>query len=90
MSTGELPPLAVPEATGLLNVRGEFASVSVSVDTQGNGPRLKVLDHHTHQVIYLSPLELSALTACTHADLAPFMEVLRVPPALDDSLKGTQ
>jgi hypothetical protein len=63
----------------VLGVSNEFASVALDIDTRGNGPRIRVTDVQTHKEIFLDPLELSALTCCSHADLAQFMEALRVP-----------
>ena len=42
-------------------VSSEFASVLVSVDDQGNGPRLRIEDLKTGQVGYLDALELETL-----------------------------
>jgi hypothetical protein len=42
-------------------VENEFASVSVSVDHAGNGPRLRLEDLRTGQVGYLDALELETL-----------------------------
>ncbi len=39
----------------------EFGAVRVSVDTEGNGPRLRIEDLKTGQVGYLDPLELETL-----------------------------
>jgi hypothetical protein len=40
---------------------GEFASVHVSIDHDGNGPRLRVEDLRTGHVGFLDPLELETL-----------------------------
>jgi hypothetical protein len=42
-------------------VSSEFADVSVSVDTEGNDPRLKIEDMKTGRVGYLDALELETL-----------------------------
>ncbi|MCW3039230.1 MAG: hypothetical protein JWM31_1135 [Solirubrobacterales bacterium] len=39
----------------------EFASVRVRIDTDGNGPRLRVEDLRTGHVGFLDPLELETL-----------------------------
>lgn len=39
----------------------EFAAVRVTVDHEGNGPRLRIEDLKTGQVGYLDPLELETL-----------------------------
>jgi hypothetical protein len=50
----------------------EFATVRVQLDTEANGPRLRVEDTSTGIAIYLDPLELQSLAWATHADLAVF------------------
>jgi hypothetical protein len=47
------------EAIGELS--SEFASVQVSIDHDGNGPRLRVEDLRTGHVGFLDPLELETL-----------------------------
>ena len=42
-------------------VSSEFADVTVSVDTEGNDPRLKVEDMKTGQIGFLDALELETL-----------------------------
>jgi hypothetical protein len=42
-------------------VESEFASVAVSIDHRGNGPRLRLEDLRTGQVGYLDALELETL-----------------------------
>lgn len=42
-------------------VSNEFGDVTVSVDTAGNDPRLKIEDMKTGQVGYLDALELETL-----------------------------
>lgn len=42
-------------------VESEFATVAVSIDRAGNGPRLRVADLRTGQVAYLDALELETL-----------------------------
>lgn len=49
------------QGDGLGELSSEFASVEVSIDQQGNGPRLKVVDLRTGQVGFLDPLELETL-----------------------------
>ena len=48
-----------PEPVGV--VANEFASVSVSIDHAGNGPRLRLVDERTGRVGYLDALELETL-----------------------------
>jgi hypothetical protein len=42
-------------------VSSEFASVRLSVDNDGNGPRLKIQDIKTGQIGFLDALELETL-----------------------------
>jgi hypothetical protein len=44
-----------------MELTSEFASVEVSLDDDGNGPRLKIVDLKTGQVGFLDPLELETL-----------------------------
>ena len=55
--SGPEPIGAVPNGT----VANEFASVAVSVDRGGNGPRLRLEDQKTGRVGYLDALELETL-----------------------------
>lgn len=65
-----------------VRLKNEFGAVEVSLDLEGNTPRLLVREEHTGTEIRLDPLELSALTTCVHADFAPFMEALRIPGSI--------
>lgn len=56
-----------------IELRNEFAYVSVELDYDANGPRLKISDLRTGQVGYLDPLELESLAWSTHEDLAPLL-----------------
>lgn len=44
-----------------LEVASEFAAVAVSVDHEGNGPRLRIEDLRTGHVGFLDALELETL-----------------------------
>jgi hypothetical protein len=44
-----------------MELTSEFASVRVSLDDDGNGPRLKIEDLKTGQIGFLDPLELETL-----------------------------
>lgn len=55
-------------------LESEFACVNVEVDTQGNGPRLRIVDQRTGHVGYLDPLELETLSWLSKDDLKPFMD----------------
>jgi hypothetical protein len=59
------------ETAAPIELSSEFASVEVSIDDDGNGPRLKVVDLKTGQVGFLDPLELETLawlagSSCRH------------------------
>ena len=53
-------------------LKNEYASVKVTVDTEGKGTRLKVEDVSSGSVIYLDPIELQALAWATKDDLSIF------------------
>ena len=44
-----------------MELTSEFASVEVTLDHDGNGPRLKIVDLKTGQIGFLDPLELETL-----------------------------
>jgi hypothetical protein len=44
-----------------MELTSEFASVQLSLDHDGNGPRLRIEDLKTGQVGFLDPLELETL-----------------------------
>ncbi len=44
-----------------MELTSEFGSVQVSLDHDGNGPRLRIEDLKTGHVGYLDPLELETL-----------------------------
>jgi hypothetical protein len=48
-------------ADRLGEVSSEFASVALSIDYEGNGPRLKIEDLKTGQIGFLDALELETL-----------------------------
>jgi hypothetical protein len=62
---------------GRLMLANEFASVALEVDTQGNGPRLRIVNLGNRRSSYLDPLELASLTWLTHEDLGPFLDPSR-------------
>lgn len=45
----------------MIELVSEFAAVKVSLDEDGNGPRLRVEDLRTGHVGFLDPLELETL-----------------------------
>jgi hypothetical protein len=58
-------------------VGNEFASVSVSLDTEGNSPRLRVEDLRTGRVRYLDALELETLIWLPDERLTALMDPSR-------------
>jgi hypothetical protein len=58
-------------------VGNEFASVSVSLDTGGNSPRLRVEDLRTGRVRYLDALELETLVWLPDESLTALMDPSR-------------
>ena len=50
-----------PDPGPVGEVTSEFASVAVSVDHEGNGPRLRIEDLRTGHVGFLDALELETL-----------------------------
>jgi hypothetical protein len=65
-------------------VVSEFAAVELSVDHDGNGPRLRIEDLRTGHVGYLDALELETLAWLPHERLHPLLD-----PSLD-RWAGTQ
>ncbi len=55
-------------------VNNEFASVSVSLDTEGNSPRLRIEDLRTGRVRHLDALELETLIWLPDARLTALMD----------------
>ena len=49
-------------------LRNEFATVEVSRDDDGNGPRLLIRDLENGREIHLDLLEVESLTRLTHED----------------------
>lgn len=52
----------------------EFAAVSLVVDRDGNGPRLRIEDLKTGQVGFLDPLELETLAWLPEGALQRFLD----------------
>lgn len=52
-------------ASGGIELVSEFASVRVSLDTTGRGPRLKVEDLESDAAVFLDALELASLCHAT-------------------------
>ena len=55
-------------------VGNEFASVSVSLDTEGNSPRLRLEDLRTGRVRYLDALELETVIWLPAGKLAQLLD----------------
>ena len=55
----------------------EFASVRVSVDLEGNGPRLRIENRQNGYAVFLDPLELASLTWLQHRDIGQFLDPSR-------------
>jgi hypothetical protein len=48
--------------------------VSVQVDRNANGPRLRIENRQNRRVVYLDPLEVASLTWITHERLGSFLD----------------
>ena len=55
-------------------VESEFASVALSIDDTGNGPRLRLEDLRTGQVGFLDALELETLAWLPPEALHPLLD----------------
>jgi hypothetical protein len=55
-------------------VDSEFASVRVTIDRRGNGPRLRIEDLRTGHVGYLDALELETLAWLPEGALHPLLD----------------
>ncbi len=53
--------MAAEDLAVATELTSEFAAVSLSIDHDGNGPRLRIEDLKTGRVGYLDPLELETL-----------------------------
>lgn len=60
--------------SGIGEVVSEFAAVSLSVDNEGNGPRLRIEDLRTGHVGYLDALELETLAWLPDGALHKFLD----------------
>jgi hypothetical protein len=56
-------------------VENEFASVTISLDTAGHSPRLRVQDNETGEAILLSAIELASLCLATTEDRLGWLRV---------------
>jgi hypothetical protein len=70
-----VPACREPAPREVAELSSEFASVRVSLDERGNGPRLLVQDLENGARIWLSPLELAALCLATPEDRVDWLRV---------------
>ena len=61
-----------PEDLGIVD--SEFATVSLSIDHSGNGPRLRIEDVRTGQVGFIDALELETLAWLPEGALHPLLD----------------
>lgn len=59
----------------LAELVNEFAAVRVSLDGNGNGPRLLVEDLESGEHVFLCPLELASFTQATTEDREDWLRV---------------
>lgn len=57
-----------------LRVSNEFAAVAVSIDLEGNSPRLRIKDLKSGRTGWLDALELETFAWLRHDDLAGFFD----------------
>src|ERR1700679_3057100 len=69
-------------------VENEFASVTVSLDTEGHSPRLHVRDNETGDDVLLSAIELASLCLATGDDRAGWLKVGRYGDQGDGGAPG--
>lgn len=66
---------AGPGRRRLTELRNEFASVRITLDERGNGPRLLIQDLENGTEILLSPLELASFCLATPEDRLDWLRV---------------
>ncbi len=59
----------------LADLVNEFAAVRLSLDVNGNGPRLLVEDLESGEHVFLCPLELASFTEATTEDRENWLRV---------------
>jgi hypothetical protein len=57
----------------ILTLKSEFAHVTVAIDDDGQGPRLRVRDHRGGRERLLDPLELECLTRADTTQLDRYL-----------------
>ena len=65
------PETNQPSAIRLTN---EYATVSVELDHEAAGPRLRITDLASNVFVCLDPLELQSLAWTRHVDFTPIMD----------------
>jgi hypothetical protein len=65
------PATKQPSAIRLTN---EYATVSVELDHEAAGPRLRITDLASNVFVCLDPLELQSLAWTRHVDFTPIMD----------------
>lgn len=69
---GDPTPVEVPGVGAVIG--SEFAEVSVSFDTTGNGPRLRLCDLRTGRVRFLDALELETIVWLPEKQLSALLD----------------
>lgn len=69
---GDPAPVEVPGVGAVIG--SEFAQVSVSFDTAGNGPRLCLCDQRTGRVRFLDALELETIIWLPEQQLSDLLD----------------
>lgn len=83
----------MPDERPGFELRSEFARVSVSLDHDANGPRLRLVDRHSGAVRYLDPLEVECIVRMPTAALdryLPYETGLPRESGLADESRRTQ
>lgn len=60
--------------SGIGRLKNEFASVELSIDQRGNGPRLRVMDLRSGRANYFDPLEIEALAWAASEQVEPLLD----------------
>jgi hypothetical protein len=69
---GDPTPVEVPGAGAVIG--SEFAQISVTFDTSGNAPRLRLHDLRTSKVRYLDALELESIIWLPDEQMAALLD----------------
>lgn len=71
-----VPP---PNDAAQMQLTSEFASVQLSLDVSGNGPRLRLEDLQSGMTVLLDPVQLESLVWLPRADLVRLADPGRRP-----------